>query len=102
MRTTSSFWKALELLYRSRGVWRPNIDFSQTASVKKGLQRHMAAMDSLYFATADDHNVLGNGKSNSNSSYCVVLDARHTVDNGFKTILRPKRTQTYSTKTHRM
>eukprot|EP00985_Skeletonema_marinoi_P002433 scaffold1019_cov97-Skeletonema_marinoi.AAC.11 len=89
MRTTSSFWKALEQLYRSRGVWRPNIDFSQIASVKKeGLQRHMAAMDSLYFATADDHNVLGksnsNSNSNSNSSYdCVVLDARHTADNGF-------------------
>eukprot|EP00984_Skeletonema_dohrnii_P027644 scaffold17268_cov90-Skeletonema_dohrnii-CCMP3373.AAC.2 len=45
---------------------------------------HDTGMDSLYFATdnsADDHNVLGLGKSDS--SYCVVLDARHTADNGF-------------------
>ena len=40
---------------------------------------HDTGIDSLYFATADDHNVLGK----SNSSYCVVFDARHTADNGF-------------------
>ena len=43
---------------------------------------HDIGMDPPYFAidnSADDHNVLGK----SSSSYCAVLDARHTADNGF-------------------
>ena len=38
-----AFWKALEELYRSRGVWMPNIDFYSIVSVIKGVRKWQTA-----------------------------------------------------------
>jgi len=43
-----AFWKALELLYRSRGVWRPNIDFLPIVLVRKGVRKPSAAWKSSW------------------------------------------------------